>query len=199
LELFVDGQAREIPGGEPFSKALEAIRRELSAGGRAIMSIHHNGAELSVEEENALCARPAGELGRVDLRSTPAREWGLHGLGEVASALGQLGDQFRVSADLFRAGQLSQGLDRANEVIGLFMSVLQALSTSLGLIGAASAGDLRSGIEGVVGAMRELEGAVRSGDAVAAADIAEYRLPEELEALAARVRALASSGGRGGQ
>ena len=197
MELLVDGQPHEVLTDEPFIRTLEKVRTELAASGRAIMSMFHDGRELSVEEEAALCSRRAGELGRVELRSTPAREWGLHGLGEVASALGQLGDQSRAAADLFRGGQFAQGLDRANETIGLFLKVMQALGTSLTLVGAAAgaagAADLKAQVDVIVGAMRELETAVRGSDGVAAADIAEYQLPEALETLAAKVRAVTSS------
>ncbi len=194
MELLVDGQPHDVLMDEPFIKTLEKVRAKLAASDRAIMSMFLDGRELSVEEETALCARRAGELGKVEVRSTPAREWGLHGLGEVASALGQLGDQSRAAADLFRGGQFAQGLDRANETIGLFLKVMQALGTSLTLVGAAAgAADLKAQVDVIVGAMRELETAVRGSDGVAAADIAEYQLPEALESLAARVRAVTSS------
>ena len=35
----------------------------------------------------------------MEIRTAPAREWGRHGLGEAASALGQLADQFRAAAE----------------------------------------------------------------------------------------------------
>jgi hypothetical protein len=193
LEFFVDGQPREFLKGEPLAKTIEAVRKELAGSGRAIISVFHDGAELSVEEENALCARRVEELGKVELRSTPAREWGLHGLGEVVSALGQLGDQFRACAELFRSGQLPEGLDSANAAIGLLMKVLQALGTSLTLTGATDAADLKIGVDAIISAMRELEVAVRASDGVAAADVAEYQLPEALESLAEKVRAVAAA------
>jgi hypothetical protein len=195
LELLVDGQPHDDLKGQPFVKTLELVRKELSGSGRALMAIFLDGRELSVEEENALALRPVEELGRVELRSTPAREWGLHGLGEVASALGQLGDQFRSCSDLFRNAKLVEGLDRSNETIAIFLKVMQALGTSISLAGVANAGagGLKGAVDAVVAAMRDLEAAVRGADGVAAADIAEYQLPEAMEALAAQVRALATA------
>lgn len=193
MQLFVDDQPHAAPPSGPFRDVLESVRREAAAEGRAIMAIFQDGRELTVEEEEVLRNSQVTELARVDLKTTPAREWGLHGMGEVASAFGQIGDSFHACGELFRQNRMSDGLDRANEGISLFLQVLQALNTSVGLAGVSPTQKLRTGIDSVVSAMRELEGAVRSSDSVAAADIVEYQLPETLEALAGEVRAMAAA------
>jgi len=192
LELYLDGQRREALKGEPFGKTLEALNREAAASGRAILAVFLDGRELSVEEEQALLDRPADGLGRVELRTTPAREWGLDGLGEVPGALAQIGDRFRACAEAFRQGRLAEGLDQSNAAISAFLRVIQGLTTAASMARAKVPAGLKESIESVVGAVRALEAAARAGDGVAAADVVEYQLPEALEALAGLVRTMAA-------
>ena len=193
LELYVDGQPRQAAQDRPLGEALELLRREAAGAGRAIVTVHLDGRELSPQEEEKLLTEPASALGRVEVQCAPAAEWGRHGLGEVASALGQLGDSFRSSAEAFRSNRIGDGLNQANAAVASYAQVVQALVSSVALSGVAPDPGLKAAIDGVVNVVRELEKSARASDGVASADLVEYELPERLEALAKLVRGMAET------
>lgn len=192
MELYIDGQTKETPGtaDETFGGVLTALSAELTAAGKAITTISLDGAEVMPEGDAALVARPAAELGRVDISTAPAAEWGRHGLGEVASAMGQLADECRAAADLLRKGDQADGLDKINGVLAAYVQVVQALVNSATLAAVKPPEDLEERISAVTSTMRELEPALRAKDGVAAADLAEYELAEELDKLGKTVKSM---------
>lgn len=191
MELLVDGQPRQSGAGRTLADELAALQRELGSAGRSITAVLLDGRELSPAEEEALLSRGAAEGSRIEVRTADSREWGRHGLGEAASALLQLADQFRAAADDFRAARMADGLERLNGAIAGYGQVVKALITAAQLAGAAPPADLRRELEAVTAGMRELSVAVGQADGVAAADLAEYELPGHLEALAGVVKGMA--------
>jgi hypothetical protein len=193
LELLVDGQSRQPAASATFGEALAALRREMSQAGRAIVTILLDGQELEPQQEEALLAQAPAALGRVEIKTAPAGEWGRHVLGEVAGALGQLGDDLRACAEILRAGDLTQGLDRYNAILAAYTDVIRALVNAETLAKVPSPLGSREALAAVTAAAQQMGKALGAADGVAAADLAEYELPERLTALAVMVRSMAAS------
>lgn len=189
MDLYVDGQARPVPAGTAtLGAALDAVQTEMAAASRVITAVLLDGRELSPEEEAGLLGRAASEPGRVEVRSAEARAWGLHGLGEAASALGQIGDEFRAAADPFRSVRPAEALDRVNGAVSAYMQVIQALVNAAALARLEAPAGFKDRLEASTAAMRQMEAVMRAADNVAAADLVEYEIPEKLSALAELVR-----------
>ncbi len=195
MELYVDGQVRQVPEGTgpSLGDLLAALRDELAGGQLVITTVKLDGEELMPDAEVEAAARAHAELGKVEVITAPAAEWGRHGLGEAASALGQLADEVRKIADLLRGGERKEGIERFEGVVGAYGQLIQALITAAALAAAPAPEGFEAGVEGVINAMRELPPALKSEDAVAAADLAEYELAGQLEKLAAMVKGMAGT------
>jgi len=195
MDLYVDGQIRGEPegAGSTFGNLLIALRDELAAGGLAITTIKLDGEEVMPEAEAQLVSRPIAEFDRVELATAPAKDWGRHGLGEAASALGRLADEFQAVADLFRGGEFNRGVERVQGAIAAFGQLVQALVNSAALAGVGPPGGFEGDVQAVTSAMRGLGPALREADGVAAADLAEYEVAEALQKLAGAVKVMVES------
>ncbi len=193
MELYVDGQIRPVPEGvgPGFGDLLAALRDELAAGQLAITTVKLDGEELLPDAEAEAAGRAHAELGRVEIATAPAAEWGRHGLGEAHSAVGQLADEFRGIADLLRSGERGAAIERFGGAVAAYGQLIQALVNAAALAGASPPEGFQGGVEGVTAAMREMAPALKAEDAVAAADLAEYELAGALEKLAAMVKEMA--------
>jgi hypothetical protein len=189
LELLVDGQVRECPQKATTLGELVVVLREEAAGdGRAVTDIRLDGEELLPADEAEAAARPLAEIGRTEISTAPAREWGRHGLGEAASAMGRLADEFREIAELLRGGEHEAAVERFGGAVGAYGQLIQATVNSAALAGVPAPPGLQAAVEGVTAAMKEVAPALEARDAVAAADLAEYELAERLGELGAKVK-----------
>jgi hypothetical protein len=195
LDLFVDGQAAQVPegAGPTLGELLAALRDQAMTDGKAITTIKLDGEELMPDGEDAAGARALAELGRVEISTAPAAEWGRHGLGEAASALGQLADEFRAIADLLRGGRRAESIERFGGAVAGYGQLIGALVNAAALAGVAAPAGFQKTVENVTGAMKEMAPALKAEDAVAAADQAEYELAERLEELGAMVKQMADA------
>lgn len=195
MELFVDGQVRGAPEGigPTLGELLAALRDEAAGGGRAITTIQLDGEELLPGAEAEAVSRPSAGLGKVEVTTAPAAEWGRHGLGEAHSALGQLADEFRKIAELLRGARREEAIARVQGAVAAYGQLVQALVNAAMLAGAPAPAGFQAAVEKVTAAMTEFMPELRAEDAVAAADLAEYELAESLEGLAAVVKEMAGA------
>ncbi len=193
MELYVDGQVRQVPEGTGpgLGELLAALRDELAEGQLVITTVNLDGEELMPAAEDETSARAHAEFGKVEIVTAVAAEWGRHGLGEAASALGQLADEVRKIADLLRGGERKEAIGRFEGVVGAYGQLIQALVTAAALAGVPAPEGFEAGVEAVTNAMREMPPALQAEDAVAAADLAEYELAGQLDKLAAMVKGMA--------
>jgi hypothetical protein len=193
VELLVDGQVAAIPEGvgPTLGEVIAALRDRAGADGRAITTITLDGEELMPTGEEEAGGRPAGDFGKLEIFTAPAAEWGLHGLGEAASALGQLADEFRQIADLLRAGDRPQSIERFQGAIAAYGQLISALVNAASLAGVPAPEGFQECVAGVTDAMKAMTPALHAEDLVGAADSAEYEIADRFERLGEMVKGMA--------
>ncbi len=193
LELFADGQATQAPEGigPTLADLLAALNDKISADGRAITTILLDGEELMPDFEAEVGAKPAAGFDKLEVVTAPADEWGRHGLGEAASALGQMADELREIADLLRAGDRPQSVERFQGAIAIYGQLIAAMVNAATMAGVPAPEGFQECVAAVTDAMKEMTPALQVEDAVEAADLAEYELAERLEELGKMVRSMA--------
>jgi hypothetical protein len=195
LELLVDGQLTQVPDGvgPTLGELLASLRDGAGAEGRAITTVEIDGQELMPDAEEQVTPQPHAELGKLEIITAPAAEWGRHGLGEAASALGQMADEFRQIADLLRAGDRPQSVERFGGAIAVYGQLITALVNAAALAGVAPPEGFEQCVANVTEAMKEITPALQAEDAVEAADLAEYELAARLEELGEMVKVMAGN------
>jgi hypothetical protein len=195
LELFVDGQPSQVPEGvgPTLGDLLAVLRDGAGADSRAITTVEIDGEELMPAAEEQALSRAYAELGKLEIVTAPAAEWGRHGLGEAASALGQMADEFRQIADLLRAGDRPQSVERFGGAIAVYGQLITALVNAAALAGVAPPEGFEQCVGSVTEAMKEIAPALQAEDAVEAADLAEYELAARLEELGEMVKVMAGN------
>lgn len=193
MELLLDGQAAEAPEGigPTLGDLLAALHEKIGAEGKAVTTITLDGEELMPAGEEQALALPAADFGKVELLTAPAREWGLHGLGEAASALGQMADEFRDIADLLRTGDRAQSVERFQNAIAVYGQLVGAMVNAASFAGVPAPEGFQECVAAVTDAMKEMTPALQAEDSVEAADLAEYELAERLEELGKMVKSMA--------
>jgi hypothetical protein len=145
------------------------------------------------DDEEGAGAKPHAGFDKLEVVTAPAAEWGRHGLGEAASALGQLADEFRQIADLLRGGERAQSVERYQGAVAAYGQLIGAMINAAALAGVSAPEGFQECVASVTGGMKDITPALRAEDSVEAADLAEYELAERLEELGKMVKGMAGA------
>ena len=193
MELYLDGQVQPLPEniGRTLGDLLRVLRNALGESDRAITTVKLDGNELLPAEEDEALKCEAADFDQIEIVSAPAAEWGRHGLGEAASALGQLADEFRKIADVLRGGDRAEAINRFQAAVAAYGQLIAALINAASLAEVSAPEGFETAVQTVTASMKDVAPELQAEDSIAAADLAEYELAEHLEELGEMVKNMA--------
>ena len=193
MELYVDGEQRPVPedAGPTLEDVLRAVQVTVSGSGRAMTTINLDGTEMLPDAEAENVSRPAADFQKIEIITADAADWGRHGLGEAASALGQLADEFNGIADQLRGGNRAEAVSSFMSAVEAYGQIVTAMVNAAGLASVKTPEGFEESLQKVTTAMKDMAPEIQAEDSVAAADLAEYEVAEAMCELAELVKGMA--------
>jgi len=181
--VTLDGKRIDTPfAPESTLQAIVDQVRAMQPDDRLVVSVAINGHPLADAELNAALGQVVAADAQVDLESSDRTELVVSALRGLALRFQEAVEPLVAVADQLSAGQVTQGLQRVGEFIGLWQTCYRTLAQCSGLLGRdlteyEHQGQSLTGHLGqMVDKLTELRAGLEARDMVLVADLVRYEL-----------------------
>lgn len=201
MRLRIDGfdVSLDLPEGSTFGALLAEAGRRVASEGRVVSRIVADGREISTRFEREMADRPVGEIGTVDIATTPPDALFREALaGAVDLSLAIRRDAVEILSSL-RAGDLEAAGPRYAAVIqslGTFFQLAGAVFNAIGTgvfpiaVRPGGAGELPTPPFATAGILQRLLRTQKESDWNSVADILEREIVPNIDGWSAFFKAL---------
>jgi len=187
--VLLDDKRIEITGLAPdatLSELIEATRTKAMDAGRLIFAVHGDGREIEPDRLEAALSRPACDFREIAFTTDDAKEAVLDALEKTRLSFVETFAGVKQAAEYLAAGNMTQGMTRIVECVGVWAQVHEAVVSGGPLLGVdferlvLGERHILDSLNDLSAKLRDIKQAIESRDNVLLGDILRYEMDEML-------------------
>lgn len=174
-ELDTSGAVRDV---------VMRVQDRYCGEGHVVMSIHCDGAEIDPEAMAEMLARPAGDVGRLEVHTSSKSALVHDAMAQSSATLGHTEAACRRVAELIHEGEAQEGIELLGQCLHVWQQIHEAVAKSIAMLELdADAITIRDEpLVDIIGmpkdSLLQIKQALTSKDHVLLADILQYEFSE---------------------